>query len=55
MELTIEELERLLLVLQAPNSGLVDELPVAIGEHILRCLVAEEMKACSETGQPPSS
>ncbi|KAL7543773.1 hypothetical protein ACHAXR_013086 [Thalassiosira sp. AJA248-18] len=44
IELTVEELDRLHLVLQAPSGGLVDDPPVAIGEHILRCLVEEEME-----------
>ena len=45
MELTAEELDRPHLVLKAPSEGLVDEPSVTIGEHILQCLVVEEMKA----------
>lgn len=43
VEVTIEELDRLHLVLQAPGGGFVDEPPIAIGEHVLKCLVLEEM------------
>ena len=42
VEVTIEELDRLHIVLQAPGGGFVDEPP--IGEHILKCLVMEEME-----------
>jgi len=45
VQLTLEELDRLSLVMQAPSGGPVEEPPIAIGEHILRCLVAEEMEA----------
>lgn len=45
VELTVEELDRLHLVLQAPSGGLVDEPPIAIGEHILKCLALEELEA----------
>jgi len=38
----VEELDRLHLVLQAPSGGLVEEPPIAIGEHIVRCLAMEE-------------
>ena len=44
VEVTIEELDRLHLVLQAPGGGFVDEPPIAIGEHVLKCLVLEEME-----------
>jgi hypothetical protein len=44
VELTIEELDRLHLVLQAPSGGLVDEPPIAIGEHVLKCLALEELE-----------
>ena len=45
VELTVEELDRLNLVLQAPNGGLVDERPLALGEHVVRCLAMEELEA----------
>lgn len=45
VELTIEELDRLHLVLQAPSGGLVDEPPIAIGEHVLKCLASEEIES----------
>ena len=55
IEITIEELDRLHLVLQAPSGGLVDEPPVAIGEHILKCLIEEEMEAhAGKAGNPTS-
>ena len=44
VEVTIEELDRLHLVLQAPGGGFVDEPPIAIGEHVLKCLVLDEME-----------
>lgn len=43
VELTIEELDRLHLVLQSPGGGMVNEPPIAIGEHILKCLALEEL------------
>ena len=58
VELTVEELDRLHLVIQAPSGGLVDDPPIAIGEHILRCLIGEELEMAREQGRPngvPSS
>mmetsp|Transcript_25995 Transcript_25995/g.46878 ORF Transcript_25995/g.46878 Transcript_25995/m.46878 type:complete len:1240 (-) Transcript_25995:80-3799(-) len=51
VELTVEELDRLHLVLQAPSGGLVDDPPIAIGEFIVRCLVSEEMEAAQRQAQ----
>lgn len=45
VQLTLEELDRLSLVLQAPSGGPVEEPPIAIGEHVLKCLAVEEMEA----------
>jgi hypothetical protein len=44
VELTIEELDRLHLVLQSPSGGIANEPPIAIGEHILKCLAMEELE-----------
>ena len=44
IKLTLEELDRLNLVMQAPNGGPVEEPPIAIGEHILKCVAMEEME-----------
>lgn len=57
IELTVEELDRLHLVLQAPSGGLVDEPPIAIGEHIVKCLAMEEMDKAVREGKQgaPSS
>jgi hypothetical protein len=52
VELTIEELDRLQLVLQAPSGGLIDEPPVAIGEHVLKCLAMEELEAHRKSKSP---
>jgi TBCC domain-containing protein 1 len=52
VELTIEELDRLHLVLQAPSGGLVDEPPIAIGEHVLKCLALEELEAHRKSKSP---
>jgi len=51
IELTVEELDRLHLVLQAPSGGLVDEPPIAIGEHIVKCLAMEEIEKASREGK----
>ena len=53
IELTVEELDRLHLVLQAPSGGLVDEPPIAIGEHVLKCLALEEIEA--REGKPSNA
>ena len=45
VELTIEELDRLHLVLQSPSGGMVNEPPIAIGEHVLKCLAIEELES----------
>ena len=52
VELTIEELDRLQLVLQAPSGGLIDEPPIAIGEHILKRLALEELEAHRKSKSP---
>ena len=54
VELTVEELDRLHLVLQAPSGGLVDDLPVAIGEFVLRILAQEEIDAVTLTAAASS-
>ena len=50
VQLTLEELDRLSLVLQAPSGGPVEEPPIAIGEHVLKCLAVEEMEARQSSG-----
>ena len=45
IKLTLEELDRLNLIMQAPNGGPVEEAPIAIGEHILKCVAMEEMES----------
>lgn len=50
VQLTLEELDRLSLVLQAPSGGPVEEPPIAIGEHVLKCLAVEEMEARELSG-----
>jgi TBCC domain-containing protein 1 len=50
VQLTLEELDRLNLVLQAPSGGPVEEPPIAIGEHVLKCLAVEEMEARESSG-----
>jgi hypothetical protein len=52
VELTIEELDRLQLVLQAPSGGLIDEPPIAIGEHILKHIALEELDAHRKSKSP---
>mmetsp|Transcript_27976 Transcript_27976/g.43990 ORF Transcript_27976/g.43990 Transcript_27976/m.43990 type:complete len:764 (-) Transcript_27976:817-3108(-) len=49
IKLTLEELDRLNLILQAPNGGPVEEPPIAIGEHILKCVAMEEMESRGST------
>ncbi|KAL7546955.1 hypothetical protein ACHAWF_010276 [Thalassiosira exigua] len=51
VEVTVEELDRLNLVLQAPGGGLVDDPPVAAGEHVLARLAEEELDAARARGQ----
>jgi TBCC domain-containing protein 1 len=55
VQLTLEELDRLSLVLQAPSGGPVEEPPIAIGEHVLKCLAVEEMEARESSGGRSSS
>lgn len=49
IKLTLEELDRLNLIVQAPNGGPVEEPPIAIGEHILKCVAMEEMESRGST------
>ncbi len=49
IKLTLEELDRLNLILQAPNGGPVEEPPIAIGEHILKSVAMEEMESRGST------
>jgi len=49
IKLTLEELDRLNLILQAPNGGPVEEPPIAIGEHILKSVALEEMETRGST------
>jgi len=49
IKLTLEELDRLNLIMQAPNGGPVEEPPIAIGEHILKCVAMEEMESRGST------
>jgi len=49
IKLTLEELDRLNLIMQAPNGGPVEEPPIAIGEHILKCVAMEEMESRGTT------
>lgn len=50
VQLTLEELDRLNLVMQAPSGGPVEEPPIAIGEHVLRCIAIEEMETRESSG-----
>lgn len=49
IKLTLEELDRLNLIMQAPNGGPVEEPPIAIGEHILKSVAMEEMESRGST------
>lgn len=55
VQLTLEELDRLSLVLQAPSGGPVEEPPIAIGEHVLKCLAVEELEARESSGRRSSA
>ena len=50
VQLTLEELDRLSLMMQAPSGGPVEEPPIAIGEHVLKCLAIEEINAREASG-----